>query len=1098
MLLLLKTHVEAYTRKDGVIVGAHDRRPMYVSRKVLNGKDIHDWAVAQGFTNVTPPEKMHVTVAYSRAPVHHESVGPDAGTVMADPVGLGILGDDDASVLHIDHPHLQTRFQHMLGLGASWDHEGGKHYKPHVTVSYKRQTVDHAKVQPYTGEIHLGPEKVEDLKSGWGTAVAAGAMAKALDFGDLILFMKARVGPYLRGGKLVNVGGYDGKTARGTPAPGQLSLFASPSQPDRPNPYKGKDPVLDTPDLFTGETRREAPVAPTAAAPAPPPAPAKPHPLDKAAARLAEVRAELAEAQASGDKSGAHFYTLVLEGVEREHRQLASAFEAFNKHGDGTELSDKDGKRHAILLPDASSPGKYRYQMFDDRGFSAHSTHDSPEAAVADAASSGFHVHNPGVLDKLAGTDEWAHGMAMSAIMQAHNGGQIDWKTATDRMAALHEEREAKKRGLDPDENEADDDPDTARQHRMISAQLEEAMKTLDFKRQLELIDKKDQLVERLLDDGWTQTQIGANALGYSENHFKGLVKQGTYSREYGVLDSKIKERKDKTKRKRNPQPAAAPAEAAAPAADAPPPGVYPTLEAFQADTEPFGAVASMAASLGGFKGSDWSTHGATLGELSDAIKQAVSADWRHEKERSDPAFAHAFRSAFNEAGHVAEDIRRLDEEFPKLGIKKNIRGPWALDLINRLSQGYKPDERSLSLHSKDSKAYAKVGGKSPAAAAPVHDVGDDHPSKPTKSLLSLVPEDKRAEWLDLHKRQHEMHHYDLGQLKEQIAKHRTPMHRALTNLREAEALAVEARKGGDLPGTDERIRLTDNAVAQRSIEFQRHSKEVERLKNVHQQVYEKVAALGRQKNAIASETGGMDIDFAAMRQRTPEDQGKHEAWMLKRYRAHYKAQDAERRAAKKAGGTMAKAWDWFGTEPVKGQLSIFNKANSMNKPIFFLKSHVSGYTRKDGTFVAEHEDKRHAAMQELGRLASKETKETEWHAPHIKVPDLKGGEAHHARLRDAGYIKNQPTSYSPDYDDYEETITHKGKQALREHRDAMETLKGLAGKEKPETEHHYKHIPKQHIRSADKGTSRTLKSTATSRSRTCAQIPTTTIASTF
>lgn len=32
--------------------------------------------------------------------------------------------------------------------------------------------------------------------------------------------------------------------------------------------------------------------------------------------------------------------------------------------------------------------------------------------------------------------------------------------------------------------------------------------------------------------------------------------------------------------------------------------------------------------------------------------------------------------------------------------------------------------------------------------------------------------------------------------------------------------------------------------------------------------------------------------------------------------------------------------------------------------PILFLKAHVSGYTRKDGTYVAEHEDSRHAAKK--------------------------------------------------------------------------------------------------------------------------------------
>ena len=492
-------------------------------------------------------------------------------------------------------------------------------------------------------------------------------MIKALDFGSLIIF-KSRVGPYLRGGKLVNMSGYQGRAARAQPAPGQASLFtpdeAPPPEP-KPNPFKGKDPVLDTPDLFTGQTRREAPVAPPAA---PPANPTKPHPLERSAAYLSNLRERIAAAKTKGDETSRAFledYTLPHK--EGEHRALEAAFAAHAQHGDGTELSNKDGRRHAILLPDASNPGKYRYQMFDERGFMSHSTHDTPEDAVADAVSQGYHVHNPGILDRLAGTDEWAHGMAVNAVMQAHNGGQIDWRTAMDKIKALADERDAKRAG--------------------------------------------------------------------------------------------------------SAAPAPEPADSAAPVAPA------------------------------------------------------------------------------------------------------------------------EPD--------------------------------DGHPSKPTRSMLNLVPEGRRAEWLDLHRRQHEMYHYDLGQLKEQIAKHRAPMHRALTKLRESEAAAAEVRKGSQLPGSDERIRLAYNAVAQNSIEFQRHSKEVERLKNMHQTVYERVAKLGREKNAIASETGNMDIDFAAMRQRTGEEQAEHEKSMLKRYREHYKAQDVARRAAKKAGSTMAKAWDWLGTEPVLGQHSI-------------------------------------------------------------------------------------------------------------------------------------------------------------------------------
>lgn len=64
----------------------------------------------------------------------------------------------------------------------------------------------------------------------------------------IILFLKSRVGPYLRGGRMV--GGYDNKrTKQAAPAPGQLSLFVT-DKPLPPNPFKGKDPVTSTPDMF--------------------------------------------------------------------------------------------------------------------------------------------------------------------------------------------------------------------------------------------------------------------------------------------------------------------------------------------------------------------------------------------------------------------------------------------------------------------------------------------------------------------------------------------------------------------------------------------------------------------------------------------------------------------------------------------------------------------------------------------------------------------------------------------------------------------------------------------------------------------------------
>lgn len=75
----------------------------------------------------------------------------------------------------------------------------------------------------------------------------APAMIKA------VLFFKAHVGPYLRGGKVVNLSGYQGRPSRAVAAPGQMSLFGGPSsgKPLPPSPLQGKDAVAHTPDLFS-------------------------------------------------------------------------------------------------------------------------------------------------------------------------------------------------------------------------------------------------------------------------------------------------------------------------------------------------------------------------------------------------------------------------------------------------------------------------------------------------------------------------------------------------------------------------------------------------------------------------------------------------------------------------------------------------------------------------------------------------------------------------------------------------------------------------------------------------------------------------------
>lgn len=145
----------------------HSRRgdepqPLYVSRPVANAGDILAWARSQGIENLESPDKLHVTVAFSRDPVSPAAGGDAPGQLVSASGEREVkrLGDEGAVVLRIDSPELHARWQAWRDAGASWDFES---YQPHVTLTYDPGKVDLAKVQPYRGAVVLGPEKAEPL-----------------------------------------------------------------------------------------------------------------------------------------------------------------------------------------------------------------------------------------------------------------------------------------------------------------------------------------------------------------------------------------------------------------------------------------------------------------------------------------------------------------------------------------------------------------------------------------------------------------------------------------------------------------------------------------------------------------------------------------------------------------------------------------------------------------------------------------------------------------------------------------------------------------------------------------------------------------------
>ncbi|MBV1868041.1 MAG: hypothetical protein KUG69_09070 [Marinosulfonomonas sp.] len=145
------------------------KQPVYVSRKVLNGKELWNWASSVGFGDLIGPEDMHVTVTFSKTPVPINSFAPSAiettsGTLVGQPIKIhAALG------LRIDCPDVQESHQKHLGMGATFDYGDGI-FRPHISIKYDptEEDLERAlKVQPFQGAINLSREEMEPLILGW-------------------------------------------------------------------------------------------------------------------------------------------------------------------------------------------------------------------------------------------------------------------------------------------------------------------------------------------------------------------------------------------------------------------------------------------------------------------------------------------------------------------------------------------------------------------------------------------------------------------------------------------------------------------------------------------------------------------------------------------------------------------------------------------------------------------------------------------------------------------------------------------------------------------------------------------------------------------
>ncbi|MQW72180.1 DUF1073 domain-containing protein [Sinorhizobium medicae] len=147
-------------------------RTLYIRRDVLNAADIGAWAKGQGFETVQ--EGLHVTVIHTRTLIDWIKVGEDYwgenGKMTIAEGGPRLMERfGDAIVLQFASSRLTWRHEDIKRMGAETDYP---EYQPHVTITWKLpEGMDLSKVEPYRGEIELGPEVFEEVNDDWKAVV---------------------------------------------------------------------------------------------------------------------------------------------------------------------------------------------------------------------------------------------------------------------------------------------------------------------------------------------------------------------------------------------------------------------------------------------------------------------------------------------------------------------------------------------------------------------------------------------------------------------------------------------------------------------------------------------------------------------------------------------------------------------------------------------------------------------------------------------------------------------------------------------------------------------------------------------------------------
>jgi hypothetical protein len=188
------------------------------------------------------------------------------------------------------------------------------------------------------------------------------------------------------------------------------------------------------------------------------------------------------------------------------------------------------------------------------------------------------------------------------------------------------------------------------------------------------------------------------------------------------------------------------------------------------------------------------------------------------------------------------------------------------------------------------------IGSETPSVAKDADD--EDHPAPIPRHSISHLSDSDRAKWVDLHRRQHELSHYERHQVAGELERARKPLHAAESEMKENEFGASQFRKDA-LPGWEDRAAAHDRAAGVAREKFMTHQAKVSRLADTHASLTTKINDLGKQKDAIIPGSGDLFRNLASGNVMPIRDRKDHVKSAYLKYRAHYADQAKKQPMAK-------------------------------------------------------------------------------------------------------------------------------------------------------------------------------------------------------